>query len=63
MTKPGWEVQDRTSMSFDGQCPWCGAEISGYNNLMSRGGGTIDAKCDCGASVSVHFDIERPRND
>ena len=55
-----WEVQDRTSVSFDAQCPWCGAEIDGYNNLMSASGGTIESKCDCGARVSVRFNLEAP---
>ena len=55
-----WKTRDRTSVSFYAQCPWCGSEIDGYNNLMSNGGGRIEGKCDCGAQLSVHFAFEAP---
>ena len=55
-----WKTRDRTSVSFDAQCPWCGSEIDGYNNRMSSRGGTIEAQCACGARMSVDFVIEAP---
>ena len=62
MTAQARKTRDRTAVSFDIQCPWCGAEVDGYNNLMPSGGGTIESQCACGARISVRFDIEAPRD-